>query len=154
MQVNTSLLKTKFQLTLSESDTARSILSEVAAKLRDNIYLNNKLYCLVPVIAKGATGDGVKPANTFCLAKRYGGKSTDYMEMMFENQQSSGQFDYDANYIDLTTIIKNLKYTTVEVTERVYVDKPMKKQKEVPIERKQDVASTLQATNILAKVQL
>ena len=49
-------------------------------------------------------------------------------------------FDYDANYIDLSTFIKNLKYSTVEVTERVYVDKPLKKLKEVPIERKQDVA--------------
>ena len=58
---------------------------------------------------------------------------------MFENQQSSGQFDYDANYIDLSTIIKNLKYSTVEVTEKIFVDKPMRKQKEVPIERKHDV---------------
>jgi hypothetical protein len=40
----------------------------------------------------------------------------------------------------------------VEVTERVYVDKPMKKQKEVPIERKQDVTNTLIQTNILQKV--
>jgi hypothetical protein len=47
----------------------------------------------------------------------------------------SGRFDYDANYIDLNTFIKNLKYSSVEITERVYVDKPMKKQKEVPIER-------------------
>ena len=45
-------------------------------------------------------------------------------------------FDYDANYVDLNSFIKNLKYSTVEVTERVYVDMPMRKQKEVPIERK------------------
>jgi hypothetical protein len=46
-------------------------------------------------------------------------------------------FDYDgASYVDLNTIVKNLKYNTVEVTEKVYVDKPMRKQKEVPIERK------------------
>jgi hypothetical protein len=68
------------------------------------------------------------------LAK-YGGKSSDYIELMFNNQQMSGRFDYDANYIDLNTFIKNLKYSSVEITERVYVDKPMEKQKEVPIER-------------------
>jgi hypothetical protein len=45
--------------------------------------------------------------------------------------------------VDLNSFIKNLKYSTVEVTERVYVDKPMRKQKEVPIERKQDVAHSL-----------
>ena len=61
----------------------------------------------------------------------------------------SGRFDYDANYIDLNTFIKNLKYSSVEITERVYVDKPMKKQKEVPIERQQIVAETLKDTNIL-----
>ncbi len=61
----------------------------------------------------------------------------------------SGRFDYDANYIDLNTFIKNLKYSSVEITERVYVDKPMKKQKEVPIERQQIVAETLKDSNIL-----
>jgi hypothetical protein len=45
-------------------------------------------------------------------------------------------FDYDSNYIDMNTQVKNLKYSSVEVTERVYVDMPMRKQKEVPIERK------------------
>jgi hypothetical protein len=45
-------------------------------------------------------------------------------------------FDYDSNYIDINTQVKNLKYTAVEITERVYVDMPMRKQKEVPIERK------------------
>lgn len=70
---------------------------------------------------------------------------------MFNNQQQSGHFDYDANYIDLNSIISNIKYSTVEVTERVYVDKPMRKQKEVPIERKQDIAASLIEHNILSK---
>jgi len=46
---------------------------------------------------------------------------------MFNNQQSSGHFDYDSNYVDLSSFVKNLKTNTVEVTERVYVDKPMRK---------------------------
>ncbi len=54
----------------------------------------------------------------------------------------------------MSSFIKNLKYSTVEVTERVYVDKPMKKQKEVPIERKQDVANSLIKENMLGKVNL
>lgn len=54
----------------------------------------------------------------------------------------------------MSSLIKNLKYSTVEVTERVYVDKPMKKQKEVPIERKQDVANSLIKENMLGKVNL
>lgn len=55
---------------------------------------------------------------------------------MFNNQQRTGAFDYDANYLDNNTLIKNLKYSTVELTEKIYVDKPIKKQKELPIERK------------------
>lgn len=54
----------------------------------------------------------------------------------------------------MSSFIKNLKYSTVEVTERVYVDKPMRKQKEVPIERKQDVAHSLMQGNLLGKVNL
>ncbi len=104
------------------------------------------MFCIVPVLPKGAENKG------FTLAK-YGGKPTDYMELMFNNQQSSGTFDYDgANYVDLNTFVKNMKCTTVEVTEKVYVDKPMRKQKEVPIERKQDVAMTFEQNNILGKL--
>jgi hypothetical protein len=52
----------------------------VAKKLKDNIYLNSKQFCIVPIIPKGVD----KPANTFTLAK-YGGKSSDMMELMFNN---------------------------------------------------------------------
>ena len=83
--MNTSLLKTKFQLEISEDEVARTILAEVAKKLKDNIYLNSKQFCIVPIIPKGAE----KPANGFTLAK-YGGKSSDFLELMFNNQQSSG----------------------------------------------------------------
>lgn len=146
MQVNTSLLKTKFQLVFSEGDSAREILRAVSQKLNDPIYTNAKQFCIVPVLSKR---EG-KAHGSFSLAK-YGGKSSDFMELMFNNQQMSGQFDYDASYVDLNTVIKNIKVAVVEVTERVYVDKPMKKQKELPIERKQDVMASLIQTNILAK---
>ena len=145
VQVNTTLLKTKFQMVFSEADSAREILREVSRKLKDPIYTNAKQFCIVPVLSKRETKGG-----NFSLAK-YGGKSSDFMELMFNNQQMSGQFDYDASYVDLNTVIKNIRSAVVEVTERVYVDKPMKKQKELPIERKQDVMASLIQTNILTK---
>ncbi len=43
----------------------------------------------------------------------------------------------------------------MEVTERVYVDKPIKMmQSEIPIERKQDIANTLRETNLIAKLNI
>jgi len=75
-------LKTKFQIIFEESDTAKQILTEVARKLNDQIYLNQKQFCIIPIIPKGSD----KPANTFSLAK-YGGKSSDFLELMFNNQQ-------------------------------------------------------------------
>jgi hypothetical protein len=106
VNVNTSLLKTKFNLEMKEEDHAEQILKEVATKLNDKIYLNQKQFCLIPIIPKGSE----KPPNGFTLGK-YGGKQSDFMELMFNNQQASGQFDYDSSYIDLNTLIRNLKYS-------------------------------------------
>ena len=39
------------------------------------------MFCLVPIISKNSD---MKPANSFTLAK-YGGKSSDFMELMFNN---------------------------------------------------------------------
>ena len=39
----------------------------------------------------------------------------------------SGRFEYDSNYINMTTVIKNLKTSIIELTDRIYVDKPIKK---------------------------
>ena len=86
---------------------------------------------MIPIIPVNLPKDS-KPANTFSLAK-YGGKINENFERMFNSQQKSGDFGYDSNYIDKNTFIKNIKYSAVEVTERVYVDKPLKKLKEVPI---------------------
>jgi hypothetical protein len=51
-----------------------------------------------------------------------------------------GMFGYDATALDLNAMVRNLKYSNVELTERLYVDKPIKKQKEIPIEKKQELA--------------
>jgi hypothetical protein len=69
-------------LIFHERDTAREILKEISKKLNDPIYLNPKQFCIVPIIPKGSR-EG-RPANTFSLAK-YGGKSSDYLELMFNN---------------------------------------------------------------------
>lgn len=39
----------------------------------------------------------------------------------------TGKFSYDTNFIDLSTYVKNLKTNTVELTEKIYADKPFKK---------------------------
>ena len=39
----------------------------------------------------------------------------------------TGKFEYETNFIDLNMYVKNLKTTTIELNERVYVDKPFKK---------------------------
>jgi hypothetical protein len=64
---------------MKEEDCARNILKEVSDKLKDKIYENSKQFCLVPIIPKGEGKQG------FTLAK-YGGKSSDFMELMFNNQ--------------------------------------------------------------------
>jgi len=58
-------------------------------------------------------------------------------------------FDYDTNYLDNNTVIKNLKYSTVELTERIYVDKPMKRQKDMPMQKKNDIVSSLVQRKLL-----
>lgn len=35
------------------------------------------------------------------------------------------KFDYDTNFIDMNMFVKNLKAATVELRERIYVDKPL-----------------------------
>ena len=51
-----------------------------------------------------------------------------------EGQMNGGEIQYDTNFIDYLAYIKNLKTNCIELTERRYVDMPMKKQKEIPIE--------------------
>jgi hypothetical protein len=46
----------------------------------------------------------------------------------------TGKFNYEANELDLNTYIRNLKASTIELREKIFVDKPMRKQKEIPIE--------------------
>lgn len=38
------------------------------------------------------------------------------------------------NILSMNTYVKNLKTYTVEVTDKIYVDKPMQKQKEISFE--------------------
>jgi hypothetical protein len=68
--------------------------------------------------------------------------------MIFNYAQMSGRFDYDANYINWNTNVKNIKTSFVQLTDRVYVDKPIKKQKEVPMQKKKDLAKTFSTNNI------
>ena len=49
-----------------------------------------------------------------------------FSEIRFINNQRTGNFDYDTNYLDPNVVVKNLKYSNIELTERIYVDKPIK----------------------------
>lgn len=66
----------------------------------------------------------------------FGGQLDQFSEIRFINNQRTGNFDYDANYLDSNVLVKNLKYSTIELTERIYVDKPIRMQKDLPIEKK------------------
>ncbi len=50
--------------------------------------------------------------------------------------------EYDTNFIDYQTHIKNMKTNQIELTEKRYVDKPANKQKDIPIENQHALAST------------
>ena len=58
---------------------------------------------------------------------QFGGQITAFQDNLFNIAQSSGRFDYDANYINWNTFIRNLKTSNVMLTDKVYVDKPIKK---------------------------
>jgi hypothetical protein len=51
VEVNTSLLTTKFKLVLSDNSQMKSVLEEIAKKVGET-FLNPKQYVLVPVIKK------------------------------------------------------------------------------------------------------
>lgn len=58
---------------------------------------------------------------------------------MVSKDKKKGDFDihgidYDPNFIDFSTYVKNLKTNTIELTEKTYVDKPSKKNKGIPYE--------------------
>ena len=41
--------------------------------------------------------------------------------------QMTGRFDYDTNFIDMNMYVKNLKANSIELNERIYVDKPLRR---------------------------
>jgi hypothetical protein len=69
------------------------------------------------------------------VLSKFGGDTDRQQEQVFNYAQMSGRFEYDANYINMTTLVKNLKTSILQLTDRIYVDKPMNKQKEVPMQR-------------------
>ena len=69
------------------------------------------------------------------VLSKFGGEIDQQQDMMFNYAQLSGRFDYDSNYINMNSCIMNLKTSILQLTDRIYVDKPIKKQKEVPMQR-------------------
>lgn len=61
------------------------------------------------------------------------------------NSAAGNQFDnlqYDANFIDLHTYIKNLRSNRIELRERQFVDKPNRSTKQMNIENQYALSST------------
>ena len=119
-----------------ETETVRDLISKIGNKIGEN-FMNQKQYVVLPVYKSSPSKMQFLP-----IIADYGGLTTDKQEKTFNIAQSNGAFDYDANYINWNTFIKNLKTTTVKLTEKVYVDKPIGMQKAVPMQRKKDLAQT------------
>ena len=113
MLVNTNILTTNFKLVLLETDQVSKVLDEIAKKVGETS-LNPKQYMFVPVY------------------KHFNNERTD--SQILEDAQINGKLHYDVNFIDYKTQLRNLKTNCLELTEKVYVDKPIKRQKEIPIE--------------------
>lgn len=95
-------------------------MTDITYKTGENFLLNIKAYVLVPIYPKDMLM--YQP-----VLSKFGGETDKHQEQMFNYAQMSGRFEYDANYINMNTQIKNLKTSILQVTERIYVDKPINK---------------------------
>jgi hypothetical protein len=46
---------------------------------------------------------------------------------MGEEAKLNNTIEYDTNFVDYKMLLRNLKTNTLELTERIYVDKPLKR---------------------------
>ena len=53
--------------------------------------------------------------------------------------QLTGDFKYEVPELDLNSLVRNLKTDTIELKEKIFIDKPLQKQREVPFESKYGV---------------
>jgi hypothetical protein len=67
------------------------------------------------------------------------------------NQMMTGRFDYEVGNLDMNSLVRNLRTDCVEIIDKVYVDKPLRLQKDVPIESKKLIASTLAPKQMSSK---
>lgn len=121
IEINTTILKSEMKLTMHEEETVRDLVWKVAQKIGEN-FTNQKLYVLLPVYKHQDKQRKFLPS-----ISNYGGITTSHQDTIFTIAQSNGHFDYDSNYLNLRTQIKNLKTSKVQLTERIYVDKPIGK---------------------------
>lgn len=116
-------------------------MQDVADKIGET-FLNQKAYILVPIYPKDLLM--YQP-----VLSKFGGEIDQQQDLMFNYAQLSGRFDYDSNYINMNSCIMNLKTSILQLTDRIYVDKPIKKQKEVPMQRQRDLSQTFVDNKII-----
>lgn len=115
--MNTNQLKTSLKFVLMKEDTVSKIFTELAKKSGEGV-INPKNFILVP-----------KSRRTSDVSFTAGSKAQ-FNELVQQEQ------------IALDTLIKNLNCDTVELREKLFADKPLMKQKEMPIENKYALSST------------
>jgi hypothetical protein len=67
------------------------------------------------------------------------------------NQMMTGRFEYEVSNLDMNSLVRNLRTDCVEIIDKVYVDKPLRLQKDVPIESKKMIANTLAPMQMSSK---
>ena len=122
------MLTTNFKLVMSEDDQVLNILSEISKKVGE-ASLNPKQFVFVPIYKNGM------------------GREKRVDSDLGGDNNLDDSIEYDTNFIDYQTKIKNMKTNCIELTEKRYVDKPANKQKDVPIENQHGLASTFVMNN-------
>lgn len=136
VEVNTSILKTRFKIVMNESDQMYQVLEELAKKVGET-FLNPRQYLLVPLQAMSSM---VSPSGR---PREESDPSRIPDTLVSSNPfPALNDFSYDSNFIDLNSYVRNLKTNMIELREKIYVDKPVRKVKEIPIENQHALAST------------
>ncbi|CDW71590.1 UNKNOWN [Stylonychia lemnae] len=143
IQINTAILKSNMSIVMNQDETLRDLTDQISKRAGEN-FLNQKLFVIIPCQLQSQNKN-----QYLATISQYGGQTTAYQENIFNIAQQSGRFDYDANHLNQNTIIRNLKTTNLMLTDRIYVDKPINKQKEVPMQKKKDMESTFKENNVL-----
>jgi hypothetical protein len=92
---------------MGETETVGDLMSTIARTNIGENFLNRKLYALVPQVKAGAANPSFN--QYLPTISQYGGVTSAQQDNIFNMAQQNGRFNYDADYINYHTLIKNLK---------------------------------------------